>query len=459
MKTLKTSEIQRAKKRVSGFLEKYGMHYACIDISAHVKLFIKEMTDGLEGRESSLKMLPTFIEYRKKIPKGKPVIVLDAGGTNLRSAVFYFNAGNKPAFAKYRQALMPGLKNEVSKEVFFNTIVDSISDILHESDKIGFVFSYPIEIFPNRDGRLIRFTKEIKAKEIEGQFIGENLMRVIRGRGFKNIKSIVLLNDTVASLLSGISSFQEREFAGYVGFVLGTGMNACYIEKNSNIKSRMATDLPQGGLQLINIEAGQYLKGPLGELDEVFDGKTLNPALSTFEKMFSGAYLGGLAHTVLERASSDGLFSEKFTGDLTKLESLNSWDLDDYLYFPPENEKLAGLVPGMSEVDKVSLYFLFDSLVERAAVLSSIVLAASAIKEDTGYNPCTPICIIADGSSFYKMKNFKTRVEYYLEGILSKHRTGTGTDNSTYLDQGDLYHELHAVEEAILKGAAAAALA
>jgi len=352
---------------------------------------------------------------------------------------------------------MPGLKNEVSKDEFFNTLVDSISDILHESERIGFVFSYPIEIFPNKDGRLVRFTKEIKAKEVEGQFIGENLLRVIRNRGFKNIKSVVLLNDTVASLLSGISSFQDRDFSGYIGFVLGTGMNACYIEKNSNIKTGISSGLPREGYQLINIEAGQYLKGPVSKIDEAFDAKTLNPALSTYEKMFSGAYLGGLASTVLGFAAADGLFSEKFTKLLRNLDSLEPRDLDDYLYFPPENKKLADLVCYMSEEDKVALYLLFDSLIERAAVLSSIVLSASAIREGTGYNPCAPICMVADGSSFYKMKNFKTRVEYYLGEILSKHCIKAGHKSANH--PGHTYHEIHAVEEAILKGAAAAALA
>jgi hexokinase len=282
-------------------------------------------------------------------------------------------------------------------------------------------------------------------------------MRVIRKRGFKNIKSVVLLNDTVASLLSGISSFQDREFSGYIGLVLGTGMNACYIEKNSNIKGDILSGLPREGYQLINIEAGQYLKGPLSKIDKIFDAKTLNPALSTFEKMFSGAYLGGLAHTVLGIAAAAGLFSEKFTKDLHNLESLNSRDLDDYLYFPPENKKLADLVPGMSEKDKVVMYYLFDSLVERAAMLTSIVLSASAIKEGTGYNPCAPICIVAEGSSFHKMKNFKVRVEHYLNAILSKYRIKAGVEFTDC--QNPIYYEIHAVEEATLKGAAAAALA
>jgi hexokinase len=172
--------------------------------------------------------------------------------------------------------------------------------------------------------------------------------------------------------------------------------------------------------------------------------------------MFSGAYLGGLAQTVLKYAARDGLFSDRFTGNLYSLKNLESRDIDDYLNYPPENKKLADLIPGMSEEDKASLYFLFDSLIERAAVLSSIILAASAIKEDAGYNPCAPICMVADGSSFYKMKNFKTRVEYYLNKILSKHHLITDTESSGHPDE--IYYEIHAVEEAILKGAAAAAL-
>lgn len=456
METLKTFEIKQAKKQVISFLEKYGMHYASININDQIRLFIEEMVNGLEDRQSSLKMFPTFIEVKKKIIKSEPVIVLDAGGTNLRSAVFYFDADKKPVITRYRQTLMPGLKNEVSKEEFFNTIADSISDILHESQKIGFVFSYPIEIFPNKDGKLIWFTKEIKAKEVEGEFIGENLLRTIRNRGYKNIKSIVLLNDTVASLLSGISAFQDREYSSYVGFVLGTGMNACYVEKNANIKHPEIKGLLRENSQLINIEAGQYLKGPYGKIDLEFNKQTHDSSFAAYEKMFSGAYLGGLAQTVLKYAARDGLFSDRFTGNLYSLKNLESRDIDDYLNYPPENKKLADLIPGMSEEDKVSLYFLFDSLIERAAVLSSIILAASAIKEDTGHNPCAPICMVADGSSFYKMKNFKTRVEYYLNKILSKHHFTTGAESSGHPDE--IYYEIHAVEEAILKGAAAAAL-
>ena len=91
-------------------------------------------------------------------------------------------------------------------------MVDNNRGILNASENIGFVFSYPLEIFPDKDGRLIRFTKEIKAKEVEGEFIVKNLLSAIKKQGFGSNKKIILLNDTTASLLASILAFQNREY-------------------------------------------------------------------------------------------------------------------------------------------------------------------------------------------------------------------------------------------------------
>lgn len=63
------------------------MFYSDIDIHKYILIFLDEMANGLEGSNSSLKMLPTFIEFKNKIPINEPIIVIDAGGTNLRSAI------------------------------------------------------------------------------------------------------------------------------------------------------------------------------------------------------------------------------------------------------------------------------------------------------------------------------------------------------------------------------------
>lgn len=77
-----------------------------------------------------------------------------------------------------------------------------MKDIVETSSKIGFCFSYPTEMLPTGDGKLITFTKEVKAPEVEGAVIGENLKMALVRAGFNAEKEIVILNDTVAALLA-----------------------------------------------------------------------------------------------------------------------------------------------------------------------------------------------------------------------------------------------------------------
>jgi hexokinase len=435
----------RIRKKIDEFLSYYGMNYFDIDIQKYIGLFIQEMDKGLSGNKSSLKMLPTYIGFRKNIPPEKPVIVLDAGGTNLRSAILSFNNERKPVITDVNKTSMPGSDREISKSDFFSTIAKNIKDILGKSERIGFVFSYPIEIYPNRDGRLIKFTKEIKAPQVEGEFIGKNLMKALEDDiGLKKPEGFVLLNDTAATLLSGIPAFYNREYGSYIGFVLGTGMNACYIEKNSNIKKIASPDLNQSDYQLINIEAANFSKGPRGKIDIKFDKKTQIPGLNNYEKMFSGAYLGELILEVLKCSADENIFSKGFSEKIPYISTLGSKNIDDFLFYPPEFKPFNNLNEYMDDDDRASLFFLFDSLVERAAVLSAIVLAAVIIKTGKGRDPIRPVCIVAEGSSYYKMKDFQERIYKYLEDALS--------------EIGNYFFELKRVDNAAMSGAAVAAL-
>jgi len=243
--------MSEIRDKVRWFLKDNGMYHEDIDMDAHCDIFIQEMQRGLAGKKSSLAMIPTYIEVSKDIPTGKRVIVLDAGGTNFRAATVYFGkplrlptqdgaAGElgKPVIENFVQKPMPGLNKEVTKEEFFGTIVAYMAGVVDVSSSIGFCFSYPTEILPSKDGRLIRFCKEVKAKQVEGELIGENLVAAIEAAGYKAKKRVVILNDTVATLLAGISAFKKRTFDSYVGFILGTGSNCCYIESNLNITKK-----------------------------------------------------------------------------------------------------------------------------------------------------------------------------------------------------------------------------
>ncbi|MBC8378945.1 MAG: hypothetical protein H8E62_07210 [Planctomycetes bacterium] len=81
---------------------------------------------------------------------------------------------------------------------------------------------------------------------------------------------------------------------------------------------------------------------------------------------------------------------------------------------------------------------------ERAAKLAAINLSALALKSGKGSDAACPICIVAEGTTFYHMKNLKSGVESYLKQNLEEKR--------------GVYTEIISVENATLIGAAIAGL-
>ena len=76
---------------LSEFARYYGFHYDRVDPFALVEDVLFEMERGLRGSASSLPMIPTYISPVFRIAPFKTVIALDAGGTNLRSALVKFD--------------------------------------------------------------------------------------------------------------------------------------------------------------------------------------------------------------------------------------------------------------------------------------------------------------------------------------------------------------------------------
>jgi hexokinase len=435
--------VKEIRNKVIGFLKKYGMDCAEIDIEENCNVFLEEIRRGLAGEDSSLQMIPTYIETGKDVPINEPVIVVDAGGTHFRVATAHFDQNKEPVLENFRSYSMPGIEQEVSKENFFKTMAGYLKPVVNSSRNIGLCFSYPAEIFPNRDGRLTRFSKEIRAPEVEGEMIGENLVAALKQLGGEDDKHIVLLNDTVTTLLAGKAGFRDRTFSSYIGFILGTGTNCCYIEHNKNITKKK--DLDATKTQIINVESGAFGKAPRGAIDLQFDNSTLNAGMSTFEKMISGAYLGPLCLKSARAAAEDGLFSNAAAENLNRIEQIDTKDINDFMYHPKgDSNPLASALKSGTEKDVFALYYLIDRLVERAAKLTAINLSSVVLKSGQGENPCSPVCIIAEGTVFYGLKSLKARVEYYLKEYLEdkKHR----------------YYEIVNVENATLIGAAIAGL-
>jgi len=435
--------VEKIKSNVKAFLGANGMDPADIDIEQICGVFIEEMELGLAGKQSSLAMLPTYIETEKKIPLNEPVIVMDAGGTNFRTALVSFDQQGAPKIENLRLFPMPGIKQQITKKDFFDTMAGYLDEVIDKSANIGFCFSYPIEIFPNKDGKVLYFSKEIKADEVTGEMIGENLNIAITSSGQRDKRKIVLLNDTVTTLLAGRASATGRSFGTYIGFILGTGTNCCYVEHNKNITK--TSDLDPARSQIVNVESGGFGKAPQGKIDKDFDKSSLSPGMYTFEKMISGAYLGPLSLWTLRAAADNALFSKDFAERIKNVEELTTKDINDFLSFPEGREgPLASALETANEEDISTTCCMIEALIERAAKLTAIKLSSAAIKSGQGRDPAHPVCIVAEGTTFYHLRHLKQRVEYYLKEYLE--------------NQKGIYHEIMNVENATLIGAAIAGL-
>lgn len=433
------SEVQ---EKVAAFLKLKGMYHGDIDMEGLCGTFLEEMEAGLQGN-CSLAMIPTYIETGKELPADEPVIVLDAGGTNFRAAVVSFDENGKATIKKLRKETMPGIKEEVTSKKFFDVMTGYIKDIAEESQKVGFCFSYPCEITPEKDGRLTVFSKEIKAPQVVGQMIGENLQAALERAGLDADKQIVILNDTVTTLLAGVAGDEGKQYESFVGFILGTGTNTCYVEQNENITK--AQGLNANNEMIINVESGAFDRMQRGQIDEQFDASTENPGIQKLEKMMSGAYLGPLCLEVIRSAVEDELFSSVAAEKIKTIDKLDTKQISDYLAEPsaacsPPGEVLFKA----SNYDKALMEVLIEAMVERAAKLTAINLSAVVLKSGKGQNPDRPVCIVAEGTTFYNLWGLREKVEKYMEEFLTN-------------KMGRYYKIVH-VDNATLIGAAIAGL-
>lgn len=413
------------------------MHWSDFSWEESILDFQKEMTKGLSGERSSLSMLPTYIAPSSNFTKNKPVIVVDAGGTNLRVAIVIIEKSGQIKIEHFQKHTMPGVEREVTKKEFFDIIASRLKPIADISDRIGFCFSYPVAMQPNLDGRLLRFSKEIKAPEVEGTLIGETLLKSLMENGIEGNKKVVLLNDTVATLIAGMSQKAIKKYNDYLGFILGTGCNMAYVESTSNISS--VPKLTE--LQIINIESGNYNSELIdGDIDKTLDSETSNPNRQLFEKKVGGGYFGKLCYHSIKLGWGTvlGLNQDEPFEDI---DTITTTAISEFLS-NPESEK--GAFAHLKKEDKKSLYFLLDEMVTRSAWLVAMQLTAVMTHGDKGSDPLKPVCVNLDGSTIHKTHALKEKLSCFLA---TKCRQKKG-----------IFYELTEVKEAPLVGAAISAL-
>jgi hexokinase len=442
-------------QQLSDFARFYGFHYDGINSYALVKDVLIEMERGLCGSSSSLAMIPSFITPVKSLPPGKTVLALDAGGTNLRSSLVRFSENGEAEAFGTKKMPMPGTTGQLSSQQFFDAIAEAAIPLLKESrmEGIGFTFSYPMEITTDSDGILLSFSKEVDAPDVIGKKIGKGLRDALAAKGCKYDGPIVLLNDTVATLLSGFASISPDGEANrnksdfdvtpgpVIGFILGTGFNTAYPETNIPKINFASLTTPQ----IVVCETGNFNVHYRGQLDREYDSTTKNPGCYFLEKATSGAYLGPLTLHILKQAIKDKVLSFEKSDELLAMPHLETRFLNEFTHAPLSAHGPLGSLFGKTESDALATVQYITSIVtERAALFSAAVLAATVLHTKSNYEPFSPVRIAVEGTTFMIYKGMRRALTSHLHQML--------------IAENPHPYVLYPVEQASLFGAAVAAL-
>jgi hexokinase len=401
--------LNRLCERVTEFMAEHRMDCRNFKVTEQARAFAEEMRRGLAGKGGSLRMIPTFFDPTECAGTGGPVIVLDAGGTNLRRALVSLPENGEPVVEEFLSCTMPGTNSVIEAEEFFDRIAAMMLPVADRSDTVAFCFSFASSPMPDGDSVVEEVGKQLRVEGLVGKKLGVELNRALRKAGCRSKKRVAVLNDSVAALLGGIAANAARRYDGYISLILGTGINAAYVEKTVNVPKISGNGYGSENL-IINTESGGYGGFPRGDLDDRYDAGLLDSGKCPYEKMVSGRYQGGLTLTVLRQAAEEGLFSAGFAQGLCGVSDLSAKQLDEFLAQPDGDNPLAHCCGGSETQDAMTVFYILDLLAERAARMVAANLAALMMQMGSGRNPLRPTCVAADGSTFYKSRLFRKKL-------------------------------------------------
>jgi hexokinase len=361
----------------------------------------EKILNGLAEQNTEIKAIPAYLRSPSVDISGKAA-VLDLGGTNIRAAFIRLDGISAEMSVSpisdtegiMRLSETPG---RISGEDFFAKQADMIAQVCGEdSFHLGYCFSYPAEITPEGKAILLKWTKGINIDNVVGRSVGDQLRAALYHRK-KQVLKIAVLNDTVASLLTG--AWLAPECTHHIGLVVGTGTNMAGFFPVSHIR-KLKPDERAGwedeDEMAINLESGNFTPPHLSEADDFLDSSDLSdhPGTQKFEKAVSGAYLPRLfCHIIGRNACLENGFDPKGLG-------LHSGIIADIRNHHGYIGKAA------------------DAVINRSA---DMVAAASAgLIKAYGQN-CRHVGILAEGSLFRRTAGYRERFGQTLDRLTSRH--------------------------------------
>lgn len=273
-----------------------------------------EMHAGLASEGGSkLKMLLTFVDSLPNGSEKGTYYALHLGGTNFRVLRVQLG-GQRSAIMAHdveRQPIPRHLMTSTSKDLF-DFIASSLKQFVESEEKdsefsavkrrdLGFTFSFPMKQTSVSSGILIKWTKGFSIQDMVGSDISDCLQQAMTRRGL-DMRVAALVNDTVGTLALG----HYHDVDTVAAVIIGTGTNACYLERTDAIIKCQGLLTTSGGM-VVNMEWGNFWSShlPRTSYDIDLDADSPNPNDQGFEKMISGMYLGDIVRRVILRMSQE----------------------------------------------------------------------------------------------------------------------------------------------------------
>nr|ARD05875.1 hexokinase-2 [Haloxylon ammodendron] len=262
---------------------------------------------------SDLKMILSYVD---SLPTGNEkglFYALDLGGTNFRVMRVQLGGIDQRVIAtEAEQVSIPQELMFGTSEELFDFIASGLAKFAEkESGKyhllegtkreLGFTFSFPVKQTSIDSGILMKWTKGFAVSGTPGKDVVACLNEAMKRLGL-DMQVSALVNDAVGTLAG--AKYWDNDVM--VAVILGTGTNACYVERMDAIP-KQPTQTAHSGTTIINTEWGAFSTGlPLTEFDKQMDAESINPGEQIFEKTISGMYLGEIVRRVILRMAEAG---------------------------------------------------------------------------------------------------------------------------------------------------------
>lgn len=397
---------------IQDFIEIHNLSSDTIHAQTCLTQLLHEMELGLAGK-GKIPMIPSYLSFAIHPISDSPCCVIDAGGTNLRTARAVFTSDGKCQLRDIHKTHMPGTKEVLSCDAFYDRLAAHVKNT-GVTERVGLCFSYNVILNRHLDGILHSWCKEVQVPDAPGKPVGASLRNAVG----ESCKHIHVLNDSVAALLGGHSCDSNVT----LGLILGTGINICYSEQRGNIHKLMP-DI-QSDSMIISTEIGEFDGFPKSTFDDAVIRASNEPEMALAEKQCAGAYLGEVIHRAWTAAAHSGLIPECFSLPVTLPE------ISRFL----ENSSTS--LPFDSGAAKIA-----SEVIHRAAKIAAILTAGPILRS---CRPGSHRSMIIEGSQYWKLTGFSGWFDQELAQILSPH---------------DIHISIVKVENSCLLGAALAAYA